>query len=549
MSDWQRVLRQGACPVCERLACPRQDEIGPQFRQWQQNEGTYQRPGMWQKQTGIIAGQSAKDQQVHIEATTFIATREASPARLTAVAGLQFLAVGQQGQRRLLRLPNHGTIQKRPRPRQTIKRRRLVYRRNRDIVNGLIQVLNSGLQGGLTVSQVGSQTKGHWLPCGRWAGQFSHIARLRHARAAYVGILSRYTWKTVGTYLLVALIVGTFVMLIGQMAKVFDLLAKGVSFMTLLGLVLHRVPQVLGFTLPLSLFIATVIHFNQLSNEHELSALRSAGISLFQIAAPVMLLAVILSGFCTYLQFWVIPHHNAQARWKAKSEAIKNPLDLLVENQFIEIFDGYMVYVGEKKEDEVHDIHVVVLDNAGSAQKFDAARGEVLVDERAKKIELLLYDATIQQPDPENPFDASNTRRLQAGECRFPLYYGDVLDTKRLVEGTGRMRTGQLFANIALYKEKGMDPTSLMVEIQLRAALALAPFSLILLAIPLSVKHTRRDNTKSLFLCIVTPMLYFALISFVQSQEENTALHPEILVWVPNLLCQGLGLIGLWQKR
>ena len=112
-------------------------------------------------------------------------------------------------------------------------------------------------------------------------------------------------------YLALAVVVGTFVMLVGQLAKVFDLLSKGVPLPVLLGLVAHRIPQVLGFTLPLSLFFATVIYFNTLSAEHELSALRSAGISLFQIAAPVMLLAVLISGLCTYLQFQVIPEHNA----------------------------------------------------------------------------------------------------------------------------------------------------------------------------------------------------------------------------------------------
>ncbi|GEM_PF-2691967 len=350
-------------------------------------------------------------------------------------------------------------------------------------------------------------------------------------------------------YLALAVVVGTFVMLVGQLAKVFDLLSKGVPLPVLLGLVAHRIPQVLGFTLPLSLFFATVIYFNTLSAEHELSALRSAGISLFQIAAPVMLLAVLISGLCTYLQFQVIPEHNALARWKAKSEAIKNPLDLLVEGQFIELFDGYTVYVGKKYEDEVRDIHVVVFDEQRGIQKFNAGRGEVIVDDRAKKIDLVLYDATIHKPSKEDPFDSEKTSRLKAGECRFPLYYGDKLDSKRLVEGTGRMRTGQLFANIALYRERGLDTTELLVEIQLRAALALAPFSLILLGIPLAVKHSRRDNTKSLFLCIITPMIYFALISFVQSIEDQGAAHPEVLVWVPNLLCQGLGLWGLWVKR
>jgi lipopolysaccharide export system permease protein len=363
-------------------------------------------------------------------------------------------------------------------------------------------------------------------------------------------ILNSYISKNIFTYLFVAIAIGTFIMFVGQFARVFDLLAKGVPLGTLLQLVSYRLPQVLGFTIPLGLFVSTLLVFNRMSAEHEISALRASGISMLQVTAPVLFLGVVLSVLCVWMQFATIPTYTAKAKWLVRAESVKNPLMLITENQFIEIFEGYIIYVGRKTGNEVRDIHIYVLSDEGvMQQKIDATKGTVRVDDDAKVIHLTLYSATIDTVDPDAPHDPSLIRRLKAQDCSFPLSYGDHLHARSLTQRVGQMQTKELFARVQIYTERAQDPTPLFVEINLRAAMGLTPFSLLLVAIPLAIRVTRQDNTRALFVGIMVPLVYFAMISFFESLNETPSAHPAMLMWIPNLLCQGLGIWGLWAKR
>ncbi|MFT5130181.1 MAG: lipopolysaccharide export system permease protein [Rhodothermales bacterium] len=363
-------------------------------------------------------------------------------------------------------------------------------------------------------------------------------------------ILNSYISKNIFTYLFVAIAVGTFIMFVGQFARVFDLLAKGVPLGTLLKLVSYRLPQVLGFTIPLGLFVSALLVFNRMSSEHEISALRASGISMLQVSAPVLFLGIVLSALCVWMQFATIPTYTGKAKWLVRAESVKNPLMLISENQFIELFDGYIIYVGRKSGNEVRDIHIYSLSDEGVIQrKIDANKGEIRVDDDAKVIHLMLYNATIDTVDPEAPHDPLRSRRLKAGDCEFPLSYGERLHARSLTQRVAQMQTKELFARVQIYSERGQDPTPLFVEINLRAAMGLTPFSLLLLALPLGIRVTRQDNTRALFVGILVPLLYFTLISLFESLNETPSAHPAMLMWVPNLLCQGLGIWGLWSKR
>ena len=34
-----------------------------------------------------------------------------------------------------------------------------------------------------------------------------------------------------------------------------------------------------------------------------------------------------------------------------------------------------------------------------------------------------------------------------------------------------------------------------------------------------------------------------------ESLDSRPQLHPELLIWLPNVVCQAIGLVGIWRKR
>ncbi len=362
--------------------------------------------------------------------------------------------------------------------------------------------------------------------------------------------LNLYLCRNLGGGLLIAVAISTFVMLTAQFAKVFELLSRGVPFQVLLACVAYRIPQALSYTIPLGIFIAAILLFNKMSTENEMTAIRAGGISLWQIAAPAVMIGALLSVLCGYFHIELAPDFKYRSKWLVQEEGVKSPLMLIEEGRFVEMFDGYVIFVGKKTGDRVHDIHLYMLDDADRVhRKVDARSGELILREEVRELEFTLFGTTIETIDPDFPNDVSRIRRIKGERLTIPLAYGDKLDRKSLIRHPNEMRLSQLLARIRIQAERGVDITPLYVELHMRAALALSPFSFVLIAIPLGIRRPRNETNYGLAACFLVPLAYYSLITFFDTFKYNPEAHPELLMWLPNILCHIGGLVAIWVKR
>ena len=77
-------------------------------------------------------------------------------------------------------------------------------------------------------------------------------------------------------------------------------------------------------------------------------------------------------------------------------------------------------------------------------------------------------------------------------------------------------------------------------------AMAYSVFSLAVFGIPLAIQVGRKETYANLGIALIIAMTYYFLIIMVSWMEENPALRADILIWLPNLIFQG---IGFWMIR
>lgn len=361
--------------------------------------------------------------------------------------------------------------------------------------------------------------------------------------------LTTYLWKQVAGTFALAIAITTFVMLLGVFAKedqLLELAAGGGNPGPAVTFLAYRLPEMLAYTVPVALLAATVLVFNRMSADNEITALRASGVSLLQVITPLVFLSLLLSGICYAAQFYYMPEFRYRSRAMLRRQAAGNPLALLEAGRYVELFPGYAVYVGERQENRVQDVHICVFRDGRIHQTVAARTGSLEVNETIREIRLRLDLATITTVAPDDP---TSRHRLTTGSCEFPLRYGGALDRRRLSRKTGEMTVPQLFTRLRLYSEQGMPTTPLYMEIHMRTAIALAPFSFLLIGIPVGIRAARRETSIGLVICVAVAFGYYGLIAFVDALNDHPQLHPELLMWLPNILCQTTGLYALWLKR
>ena len=339
----------------------------------------------------------------------------------------------------------------------------------------------------------------------------------------------------------------TFVLLSGNLIKVFDLLARGVPAASLGKVFLYLLPVALKYTIPFSVLAAVILVFSRLSADNEITAMRASGVSLWQIISPALLIGIVLSAFSFYLQMSLSPRCRYAFDSLRETEGVRNPLALIEPGRFIEL-SGYVIYASRRDGDRLRDLHVYGLNGEGKVIRDITAReGRVSVNEVRQVIELQLVDALIVAADPAAPGDAAKLQRVAGQAMTFPLDYGQQLNRGKTTRKIKHMDAEAIFGLIHAYTERGIDSTPLYLELHRRLSMTLAPVAFILIGIPFGVRTRRSETAIGLVIALILAAVFYAFLVLADSMKFAPGQHPEILVWIPNIVYQVGGLIALYR--
>jgi lipopolysaccharide export system permease protein len=79
------------------------------------------------------------------------------------------------------------------------------------------------------------------------------------------------------------------------------------------------------------------------------------------------------------------------------------------------------------------------------------------------------------------------------------------------------------------------------VEMSKRVSLSLACIAFAIVAMPLGVTAQRKETSIGFAISLALAFAYFFFVVLAEMLRDNTALHPYLLLWVPNALFIGIG--------
>ncbi len=318
-------------------------------------------------------------------------------------------------------------------------------------------------------------------------------------------------------------------------------------------LVLLLFPFVLTYALPMGLLTGVLLVLGRLSAQHEITAMRAAGLGFGYIARPVFFLGSLAVVLALAINYSYLPRARTEYH-VLLSEALKaSPLGFLVPKTFIRDFPGVVVYVGDKQGTVLRDCWVWRLDDQKRVtQLVHANSGRVDYDLAAGKLLLTLTDATGETRDVKDPEDFSSPQPLATlGEAPFELknFFNPQIFTRKQAWWSLDELLAERRRLAALPRSPENDRAAMQLEITLneKGALALAAFSLTLLAIPLGIRVSRKETSANLAVAVFCALGYYFLTVMVGWLGRHPELRPDLLLWIPNLVLLAVGGTLFWR--
>jgi lipopolysaccharide export system permease protein len=209
-------------------------------------------------------------------------------------------------------------------------------------------------------------------------------------------ILSSFIGPFIMTFLVVV-----FILLTQHMLKYFDdIIGKDLGWEVLSQLLFYFAIFMTPVAMPLAVLLSALITFGNLGEHFELTAIKSAGISLVRILQPIFFFVVILTGIAFYINNNLVPKAALEAYSLLYDIKQKKPALDLREGAFYNGLPDISIKVNKKFPDGITLKDIIVYDhrnNDGNKKVTvaDSGRMSTILDERYIKFELFNgYDYT-----------------------------------------------------------------------------------------------------------------------------------------------------------
>lgn len=342
------------------------------------------------------------------------------------------------------------------------------------------------------------------------------------------------------------------------------LVSPQVPFTSVLRVVAMLLPYGLVYALPIGLLTATLLVFGRLSADQELTAVRAGGVSLLALVTPVLWIGVVASGVATFASLELAPRCRVASKELIYELGLARPTALLVEQRYITEFPGWTIYIGRRRSDtEFENVLLYESRQDQLTQRIHARRATVTTDPAKREVivfrlfEAEVFTKSLSQAAEPTPGAVVNASSAHGGEWGM-VFFEEALPVSINLSGVSlsdgkpklnEMTSSQLWDELRDLQRRGINPTPVLVNLNRQVSFSFACISFTLIGIPLGLRGHRRETSFGIAAAIVLTAVYYSFIILGQSWDTRPQMHPQLIVWMPNFLFQGIGAWLLWRAN
>jgi lipopolysaccharide export system permease protein len=355
-------------------------------------------------------------------------------------------------------------------------------------------------------------------------------------------IINRYIFKELVTPFVISLFFLTFVFLMTRIPEIANMVVNyNVNILSVGSMLLYMLPRFLEFIIPMSIMISVLLTFMRMSGENEIMALKSAGVTLYQLLPPVL-------SFCligVLLTMWVTVFGVSWGKLsltKITLELAETNMDMAFqERQFNSEIDDVMIYIShvDMKTKKLSDVFIEDRRTKGMVSISVAPFGELIKFEDDQVYTLRLFNGVINQVDLNE--NSVNNINFGSYDINFDLksLNGEDKTIKKKLDERSLTELIQFIESNRSNKELLKQA---LMKLHEKFSIPIACLSLGLLAFPLGIQSNSHRKSSGFGLGISFFLLYYLLLAFGWSFGETRNFPPFLAMWLPNVIMGGIGL-------
>ena len=305
----------------------------------------------------------------------------------------------------------------------------------------------------------------------------------------------------------------------------------GASLASVVKIFVYGLPAIIMWTFPMSMLLATLLTFGRLSSSSEITAMKSCGISFSRIAAPAIILGMIVTVtailFNEHVVPWANTAYNNVVYYEIQGNTELKSQDHIIVKEFSGERMERLIYAREyKAQDEILEgVTMQVLNEDGKVTHVENAAYAEWRDAKWIMHDGMIYDLS----------DEERTHTMKFDQQILPVNASPrqiVREQKKPEELT----MSELKAQIEIMKSQYVNTNKLETELYQRVTVPMASLIFALIGVPLGLQPTRTPSSVGFALSVVIIFLYYAVMTLANAIGRSGAIAPMYAVWIPNVI-------------
>ncbi len=226
-----------------------------------------------------------------------------------------------------------------------------------------------------------------------------------------------------------------FLFLLQFVMKFIDqLIGKGLTAWVIIELVALNLAWMIVLAVPMSVLVATLMAFGEMSSRNEITIMKASGMSIYRMMAPVISAAALVALFLVWFNNYVLPEANHRLKTLTIDIRRKKPTLTIVAGVFSQDISGYSILVRKtfEQSNEIEGVTLYDYTNPNMNVVVTAERGNISFSKDYRKLIMDLQQGEINELEFQQK---TGYRKIRFASHRIVM---DVegFDFERSAEGT-----------------------------------------------------------------------------------------------------------------